>query len=339
MIKNENNLSPLLHLQCQCDEERDCNHYTFNADVKLCSLFATCDSYFDCPACVTGDEQCWQELGGDCSLSPTPPTPEKLVMIIGGDTGRYEMRWTDDIELVSLDSSPIPECLSSLNPFPFGTIYGSVGAALDGIPLICGGCIGECTPGTCSCSPSTTCYKYDPIADTWVETATMSTYRIYDATDFTESFGLAMANAETPLEVTQDGFNFELLADYPNPDVTGGPNDGGCLVILDDKNVLLAGGYVECTSSPNGCVGYGNASSRAFIYNRDDNQWAEVGSMGEGRMYHSCGLIPSGDGSGYEVIAVGGNGGGETPNENVRTSTEIFNLETSTWRRGINTSK
>ena len=114
----ENNLSSLFHLQCQCDEERDCNYYTFNAEVKLCSLFATCDSYFDCSACVTGDEQCCQELGGDCSLSPTP---EKLVMIIGGDTGRYEMSWTDDIELVSLDSSPIPECLSSLNPFPFGT--------------------------------------------------------------------------------------------------------------------------------------------------------------------------------------------------------------------------
>ena len=41
MIKNENNLSSLFHLQCQCDEERDCNYYTFNAQVKLCSLFAT----------------------------------------------------------------------------------------------------------------------------------------------------------------------------------------------------------------------------------------------------------------------------------------------------------
>ena len=179
-------------------------------------------------------------------------------MVIGGETGRYEMNWTDDIELVSLDSSPVPECLSSLNPFPFGTIYGSAGAALDGIPLICGGCIGECTPGTCSCSPSNTCYKYDPIADTWVETAKMSTNRVYDASDFTDSFGLAMINApaNTSLEVTQDGFNFELLANYPNPDVNGG-FDGGCLVILDDKNVLLAGGYVGCTTpSPNGgCIG------------------------------------------------------------------------------------
>ena len=131
MIENENNRSPLFHLQCQCDEGRDCNYYTFNAQVKLCSLFATCDSYFDCPACVTGDEQCWQELGGDCSLSPTP---EKLMMIIGGFTERDQVNhllgYTDDIELVSLDSSPVPECLSSLNPFPFGTIHESAGAAL-----------------------------------------------------------------------------------------------------------------------------------------------------------------------------------------------------------------
>ena len=59
-------------LQCHCDDERDCNYYTYNVEYKLCSLFATCEPNFDCPACVTGDEQCWQELeGGDCSLSPT----------------------------------------------------------------------------------------------------------------------------------------------------------------------------------------------------------------------------------------------------------------------------
>ena len=143
----------------------------------------------------------------------------------------------------------------------------------------------------------------------------MSISRFYDARDFSDSFGLAMTNVNTPLEVTQDGFNFELLAGYPNPDVIQG-DDAGCLVILDDKNLLLAGGYFGI--------------SRAFIFNRDDNQWREVGSMSEGRTYHSCGLIPSGDGSGYEVLAVGGIGA-----ENLYPSSEIFNLETETWRTGI----
>ena len=47
-----------------------------------------------------------------------------------------------------------------------------------------------------------------------------------------------------PLEVTQDGMNFELLSnsDYPNPDVFY--DDSGCLVILDDKNLFLAGGFI-----------------------------------------------------------------------------------------------
>merc|ERR1712117_734361 len=111
VLVGEEKADTQLQCACQCDEERDCNYYTFNAEVKLCSLFATCDSYFDCSACVTGDEQCWQELGGDCSLSP--PTQEKMMMIIGGIT---EVGFSDDIELVSLDSSPVPQCLSSLNP-------------------------------------------------------------------------------------------------------------------------------------------------------------------------------------------------------------------------------
>ena len=56
-----------------------------------------------------------------CNLS------EKLVMVIGGwnDDGL-----TDDIELVSLDSNPVPDCLSNLMPFPYGAIYESAGAAM-----------------------------------------------------------------------------------------------------------------------------------------------------------------------------------------------------------------
>ena len=48
-------------------------------------------------------------------------------MIIGGDTDAV---WTDDIELVSLDGNPVPDCLSDLNPFPYGTIQGSAGATM-----------------------------------------------------------------------------------------------------------------------------------------------------------------------------------------------------------------
>ena len=50
-------------------------------------------------------------------------------MVIGGITTGNT--WTNDIELVSLDAEPIPDCLSNLNPFPYGTtIFGAAGAAL-----------------------------------------------------------------------------------------------------------------------------------------------------------------------------------------------------------------
>ena len=140
----------------------------------------------------------------------------------------------------------------------------------------------------------------------------MSGIKYRHASDYTDSFGLAMAYYQDPLEVTQDGINFELLADCPNPDVTSS-SDNGCLVILDDKNVFLAGG------------GYG--SSRAYIYNKDDNAWRAVSDMTEPRYWHSCGLVQSSSGSGYDVVVVGGS--------YTENSIEIFSIETETWRNGM----
>ena len=178
---------------------------------------------------------------------------------------------------------------------------------LDGIPLICGGCIGE--PGSSGCRGTDKCFKYDPIADNWIERGTMSGAKADHAYDYTASYGLAMAHTADPLEVTQDGINFELLADYPNPDVVS--FDSGCLVILDDKNLFLAGGY---TTDSQG-------SRRAYIYNKDNNSWREVGNMAEPREFHSCGIVPSASGTGYEVIVAGGR---------ERESYEIFSIETET---------
>ena len=49
-------------------------------------------------------------------------------MVIGGinDDG-----FSNDIELISLNSNPVPDCLSNLNPFPYGAIALGVGAALE----------------------------------------------------------------------------------------------------------------------------------------------------------------------------------------------------------------
>ena len=48
-------------------------------------------------------------------------------MIIGGMTDDGK---TNDIELISLDGNPVPDCLSSLNPFPKGHIAEGAGAAM-----------------------------------------------------------------------------------------------------------------------------------------------------------------------------------------------------------------
>merc|ERR1712117_580470 len=258
------------------------------------------------------------------SATPTNTTTDemkqKLVMVIGGSTNTGDGLWTDDIELVSLDSNPVPDCLSSLNPFPYGTITKSAGAAIasDGIPLICGGCIENPAGGPDYCTYTDKCFKYDPIIDFWVEIGTMSGTKSSPAYDRTDSFGLVMANRGDPLEVTQDGINFELLAEVPT--------DPGCLVILDEKNVLLAGGYAN-----------GEVSQRAYIYNKDTNLWREVGNMTEPRLYHSCGIVPSASGTGYEVIVVGGSGivsGGSVIE--VNQSYEIFSIETETFQPGNN---
>jgi len=83
-----------LQCACICDDERDCNYYTFDVEFSLCYLFATCDSYQDCPACVTGDEQCWQTLGGDCSLAPTPaPTSSPTTVTTTMTTAECPEGW------------------------------------------------------------------------------------------------------------------------------------------------------------------------------------------------------------------------------------------------------
>ena len=57
-------------------------------------------------------------------------------MVIGGYTD--DEVWTNDIELISLDSNPVPNCLSNLMPFPYGTITESAGAAIaSGMKRVC----------------------------------------------------------------------------------------------------------------------------------------------------------------------------------------------------------
>ena len=104
----------------------------------------------------------------------------------------------------------------------------------DGPPLVCGGCVGS----PAGCSYSDRCYRYVAAADAWVESGAMSGRKRGQAADHTAAVGLAMAYWADPLEVTKDGADFELLADYPSGgDVSG--SDSGCLVAIDDRNAAV----------------------------------------------------------------------------------------------------
>ena len=93
------------------------------------------------------------------------------------------------------------------------------------------------------------CWRYIPDVDDWEIIGNLNEAASAPAHDYSEAFGFAIAHHEGPsFEVTLDGVNFELLAPYPNTDVMGvggGTGDDGCLVVLDEKNVFLAGGRIE----------------------------------------------------------------------------------------------
>ena len=156
------------------------------------------------------------------------------------------------------------------------------------------------------------------------------------AHDYSEAFGFAIAHHEGPsFEVTLDGVNFELLAPYPNTDVMGvggGTGDDGCLVVLDEKNVFLAGGRIE-SDDPFVTEDF---SPRAFLYNRDNDQWSEVESMPQGRKLHSCGVVDSF--AGYQVIVAGTK---EYPPDCLtcvegpeEISVNVYDIRTNTWING-----
>ena len=202
--------------------------------------------------------------------------------------------------------------------------------------MICGGCInlGDFPPN--ACGHSDICWRYIPDVDDWEIIGNLNEAAAAPAHDYSEAFGFAIAHHEGPsFEVTQDGVNFELLAPYPNTDVmgvSGGTGDDGCLVVLDEKNVFLAGGRID-SDDPFVTEDF---SPRAFLYNRDNDQWSEVESMPQGRKLHSCGVVDSF--AGYQVIVAGTK---EYPPDCLtcvegpeEISVNVYDIRTNTWING-----
>lgn len=165
---------------------------------------------------------------------------------------------------------------------------------IDGIPLICGGCVGT---SITSCRYSKDCYRYIPEQDTWEKTSgKMRHFGDHSGYDYSDSWGLVWVDRNGGLQVTRDGITFDWLAEYPIPDAKWYYKPG-CLVLMDDKNAFFAGGNN---------VSFTDATPRAYIYNRDSNSWREVNSMDTGRHHHSCGIVDRSDGMGRDIVVAGG---------------------------------
>ena len=194
--------------------------------------------------------------------------------------------------------------------------------------MICGGCINEDDPDISGCYNTRICWKYVPMNDTWKKIGNLTNLASEPAYDYTESFGFAIASHEgSTFQVTQDAVNFDVLAPYPNEEVVEGvggigPGDDGCLVILDDKNVFLAGGRIADNYF----------SPRAFLYNRDCDEWFEVASMPQGRKLHSCGVVDSF--GGYSVIVAGTDHSDDDADQPEAFSVEIYDIRSDTWIPG-----
>ena len=250
-------------------------------------------------------------------VSTGAPLSDMLILVIRGED---PYTYISDIELVSPypSSNPLPECLVDLKLFTFGNIEGSVGAAVapDGLPLMCGGTIWECDGESgCSGQVMDKCWVYDPLEDGWRETAgTMAGAKYEHAADYINSFGLAMAGVTYPLEVTRDGgLSFVELAKYPESDLFLG-GDSGCLVVIDDQTLFLAGGYQTYSGSDG-----------AFLYDASSDSWTAMPSMRVGRKYHSCGI----DSTKEEIVVAGG-----VNDAFPLSSVEIFTVATMSWRDG-----
>ena len=168
-----------------------------------------------------------------------------------------------------------------------------------------------------------------PMKDTWENIGNLTNLAMSPAYDYTESFGFAIASSEgSAFQVTQDAVNFDVLAPYPNMDVVeagdglvGLGSGDGCLVILDDQNVFLAGGIIANNSF----------SPRAFLYNRDCDEWFELASMPQGRKLHSCGVVDSVDG--YQVI-VAGTEAQYSPGDTSPFTVDVYDILSDSWIPG-----
>ncbi|HEY9232082.1 MAG TPA: kelch repeat-containing protein [Blastocatellia bacterium] len=159
---------------------------------------------------------------------------------------------------------------------------------------------------------------YDPVTDSWMQTASLPSPHRYIAT-LLKTGEVLVVGDDTSSLITPTGYLYnEATAAWT---ATGTPSIArysGTATLLNSGRVLLVGGYNGgCCSGPKATY------KSAEIYNRKKNSWLLTASMRERRLGHTATLLASG-----KVLVAGG-----TIRDPIipHNSAEIYDPDTGTW--------
>ena len=163
------------------------------------------------------------------------------------------------------------------------------------------------------------CHQYDFLEDYWNRCG-ISTGNRYDAGfDSDDHWGLVISGGYSPVNgrialvtKTLDGNYFEALESLPYATYYH------CLVILDDDQLFMAGGY--------GSTSY---DTDTYVYDATTNTWSEdFGDLYVGRQNLACGVVRDESGKPLEIVVAGG----KTYTGLDERLVEIYNIENGVWR-------
>ena len=224
--------------------------------------------------------------------------------------GGYPSPYTDT-EIIEL-SSPEPENPCSKPPDNSYGGHGMVGGFVGGRPLVCG--------GRNASSAQMRCSQYSFEDNQWRLTPFAMNEKRYLAASVILPNGTLLVIGGCGGRGTRStellmGDRFEYGPDLPFTSY------GNCAVLADrSRSVVVIGG------------GSKDTDKSAFVMDIGSGEWRRINEdMAVGRRYHACGLVKVVKGQ-EEIVVVGGR---PYTGAQAVASTEILNMETMTWRSGI----
>merc|ERR1712117_46434 len=245
------------------------------------------------------------------TTTTTPPAPDSILMVMGKGYQFYALD----------ENKPLPSCLSG--PRRPGTTYTKANGRLHSkeafkspIGINPDGKLFYCE----SVYYEKECYTYSANDDTWVKTGVLpisSRGQQGAASYFSPSVGLVISGGNIDggrgdnvdkVYRTRDGVTFEELPDLPEP------VDLGCLVIVDDDQMIRLGGR----GGP-----HNQDLKKTWSFKFSTNQWTSLADVANGGNGVACQMVTREDGE-KEIISVG----------EASDIVMIYNIASNTWRRG-----